>query len=108
MARKALASNAARARLENVYAGSTLIKRAFPDVTHAEETVLEIFRVIPPLTPVRKIERFVRRFEQVQYSKVRTENAPKDWTDYMDVSPEGVKTWDKNSKMLSNRFIRIV
>ena len=94
-------------RLENVYAGAALLKRAFQDITHVSEAVLEVFRVIPPKVGVRKIDRFVRRFDQIQYGKVTTKNLPSDWREYMEVSPKGVRTWDDNLYLLRERLIKI-
>jgi len=96
------------ARLENIYAGAALIKHVFPDVTHVEENVLEAFRVMPPMTPIRKIGRLVRRFEQVQYGKVRTGNLPKDWLKFMEVSSAGVDIWNKQSPRLTGQFVRVL
>jgi predicted AAA+ superfamily ATPase len=95
-------------RLENVYAGATLIKRGFPDVTHVSEAVLDIFRVIPPATGVRKIDRFVKRLDEVQYGRVSMKNVPIDWKDDLEVSPRGVSNWDRDFASLRNRMIRIV
>jgi hypothetical protein len=95
-------------RLENVYAGATLLKREFPDVTHVSEAVLDVFRVIPPGTGVRKIDRFVKRLDEVQYGIVSMKNIPVDWKDYLEVSPKAVSNWDKDFASLENRMIRIV
>ena len=96
------------ARLENVYAGAALIKKAFPDVTHVSEAMLEIFRIIPPTTSIRTIVRFVRRLDQVQYGKVTVENLPSDWIEYLNVSPAGEITWNTNSPDLREKWIKIV
>jgi hypothetical protein len=95
-------------RLENVYSGAALLKRQFPDVTHVSGAVLEVFRVIPPKTPVRKIDRFVKRFDEIQYGKVLTKNLPIGWERYMDVSPMGERNWKDNRKELNGRMIKIV
>ena len=84
------------------------IKREFPDVTHVSEAVLDVFRVIPPGTGVRKIDRFVKRLDEVQYGVVGMRNVPADWKDYLEVSPKGVSNWDKDFASLENRMIRIV
>jgi hypothetical protein len=73
------------ARLENVYAGAALVKRAFPDITHVTEAVLECFRLLPPHISIRDSDHFVKRFDQVQYGEVHLRNLPDNWEDDPDL-----------------------
>ena len=57
---------------------------------------------------VRKIDRLVKRLDEVQYGIVTMKNLPVDWKDYLEVSPKAVGNWDKDFASLENRMSRIV
>jgi hypothetical protein len=64
------------ARIEKVYQGVAILQSFFPDVVAVSERVLHAFHSLPPLLPVRDLEKFIRAFAGVQYGEVRSRNIP--------------------------------
>jgi len=64
--------------LEHVYIGALLLRAEFPDVRRVSQEVLWAFGSLPADTRVRDIKHFVRRFENIQYGEVRSNNVPRD------------------------------
>ncbi len=95
------------ARLENVYAGVTLLKIAFPDVLEVTEAVLEAFRVLPPKTGIRRIRRFVDGFDQVSYGRVGKGNLPENWIEDMGVQAVGCARWVREAVELDRNSVSI-
>lgn len=96
------------ARLENVYAGVAVLKRAFPDVAHVSEAVLEAFRCLPPQTGIRQIERFVKRFSEIQYGKVTSQNLQEfPWKDEFGITSRVYQEWARLNDSLDKKLIFI-
>lgn len=63
-------------RLENVYVCLSIIRRQFPDVNRVTRAVLRLFRDIRPSATFRDLEHLIKRFHNVQYSKICLRNVP--------------------------------
>jgi hypothetical protein len=63
-------------KTENVYRGVFLLKQRFKEVTSVSDKVLNIFHMIPPDLPVRKLWSFVKEFDGIQLGRVLSKNVP--------------------------------
>ena len=81
------------AQMEKVYVGVSSIRKVFPDVIFVSEKVLRAFRALRISTGPRDIDRFVRKFEAVQYGRITSANLPADWFSEYEIPDYEVKRW---------------
>lgn len=88
-------------RLEKVHTGVSILLNQFKDVRKISEPVLRMFQMLPDQTKIRDIKHFVKKFQDVQYSRVMSHNVPSNWP--YDEQGRFYDEWSESIRLLGNR-----